>query len=86
MRPTQVVLTALLISGCAGMRGGQLDESYGEPQPRNRVTATAAAHPVDYWRDVKPVLDSLYPNLYIRNPRTEAGLYRLLRLRSNHFY
>ncbi len=40
------------------MRGGQLDESYGEPQPRNRVTATAAAHPVDYWRDVKPVLDS----------------------------
>ena len=58
MRPTQVVLTALLISGCAGMRGGQLDESYGEAQPRNRVTATAAAHPVDYWRDVKPVLDS----------------------------
>jgi hypothetical protein len=58
MRPTHVVLTALLISGCAGMRGVELDESYGEAQPRNRVTADAAAHPVDYWREVKPVLDN----------------------------
>jgi len=40
------------------MRGVQLDESYGEPEPRNRVTTNAAAHPVDYWRDVKPVLDN----------------------------
>ena len=58
MRATQVVLTALLISGCAGMRSGQLDASYGESRPRDRVTADAAAHPVDYWREVKPVLDS----------------------------
>jgi hypothetical protein len=58
MRPTHVVLTALLISGCAGMRGVQLDESYGEAQPRNRVVTDAASRPVDYWRDVKPVLDN----------------------------
>ena len=58
MRSTHVVLAALLISGCAGMRGVELDESYGEPQPRNRLTVDAASQRVDYWRDVKPVLDS----------------------------
>jgi hypothetical protein len=58
MRATHLALTALLISGCAGMRSGQLDASYGEAQPRNRITADAAARPVDYWREVKPVLDN----------------------------
>lgn len=58
MRPTHVLLTAVLIGGCAGMRGVPLDESYGEPHPRNRVTTEAASQDVDYWRDVKPVLDS----------------------------
>jgi hypothetical protein len=58
MQPAHIVLTALLISGCAGMRGVELDESYGEAQPRNRLTVDAASQRVDYWRDVKPVLDS----------------------------
>jgi hypothetical protein len=58
MRSTHVLLTALLIGGCAGMRGVQLDESYGESRPRNRLTTEAASQPVDYWRDVKPVLES----------------------------
>ena len=50
-------MTALLISGCAGMRGTPLDDTYGPSQPRNRLTVEAASLPVDYWRDVKPVLD-----------------------------
>ena len=58
MRPAQVLLTALLIGGCAGMRGVQLDEEYGEARPRHRLTVDAASQRVDYWRDVKPVLDS----------------------------
>jgi len=58
MRPAQVVLTALLSGGCAGMRGVQLDEEYGEARPRHRLTVDAASQRVDYWRDVKPVLDS----------------------------
>ncbi len=58
MRPKYVVLTALLIGGCAGMRGVQLDEAYGEARPRHRLTVDAASQRVDYWRDVKPVLDS----------------------------
>jgi len=58
MRPTHVLLTALLIGGCAGMRGMQLDETYGEARPRNRLTSQASSHDVDYWRDVKPVLES----------------------------
>ncbi len=58
MRPTHVVLTALLVGGCAGMRGVQLDGEYGEARPRYRLTADAASQRMDYWRDVKPVLDS----------------------------
>jgi len=58
MQPKYVVLTALLIGGCAGMRGVQLDEEYGEAGPRHRLTVDAAGQRVDYWRDVKPVLDS----------------------------
>jgi hypothetical protein len=57
MRRGHLILTALLISGCAGMRGTPLDETYGPSQPRNRLTVEAASLPVDYWRDVKPVLD-----------------------------
>lgn len=49
---------ALVVGGCAGIRGAQLDESYGEARPRNRLTSDAASHGVDYWRDVKPVLES----------------------------
>ncbi len=52
-----LILTALLISGCAGMRGTALDDAYGPAEPRNRLTVEAASLPVDYWRDVKPVLD-----------------------------
>ena len=58
MRSPHLLLTVLLIGGCATMRGVQLDESYGEAHPRNRLTKDAASHGVDYWRDVKPVLDS----------------------------
>lgn len=58
MRSPQLLLTVMLIGGCATMRGVQLDESYGEAHPRNRLTKDAASYSVDYWRDVKPVLDS----------------------------
>jgi len=53
-----LLLTALLIGGCAGMRSVPLDDTYGESHARNRITREAASQPVDYWRDVKPVLDS----------------------------
>lgn len=58
MGPKHLLLTALLIGGCAGMRSVPLDDTYGESHPRNRVTLEAASLPLDYWRDVKPVLDS----------------------------
>lgn len=52
-----LMIAALLVGGCAGMRGATLDETYGPAYPRNRSTVQAASLPVDYWRDVKPVLD-----------------------------
>lgn len=58
MRSAHVLWTVVLIAGCAGMRGLQLDEDYGKSHPRNHVTKDAASAGVDYWRDVKPVLDS----------------------------
>ncbi len=58
MRRAHVVLVALVIGGCAGLRSGQLDKEYGEAHPRDRLSAAATTEPVDYWRDVKPVLDS----------------------------
>ena len=58
MRSTHVLLTALLIGGCAAMRGVELDESFGDPHPRDRMSTASAGQRVDYWRQIKPVLDS----------------------------
>ena len=40
MRHAPLILTVLIIGGCAGLRGVQLDERYGEASPRYRVAAT----------------------------------------------
>ena len=58
MRRAHLLLVVVVIGGCAGLRSGQLDKDYGEARPRYRLTAQAVSEPVDYWRDVKPVLDS----------------------------
>jgi hypothetical protein len=58
MRHAHLILTVLIIGGCAGLRGVQLDERYGEARPQYRTTAANSGSEVDYWRDVKPVLES----------------------------
>ena len=58
MRRVHLLLTVLVIGGCAGLTGVQLDQEYGEARPRYRLTSAATSEAVDYWRDVKPVLES----------------------------
>lgn len=41
MGPKHLLLTALLIGGCAGMRSVPLDDIYAESHPRNRLTLEA---------------------------------------------
>ena len=45
-------------AGCAALGGAELAERYGESHPRSRVVAELAPGEVDYWRQVKPVLES----------------------------
>jgi hypothetical protein len=50
----------LLVSGCSILARRQLAERFGPESPRERVVPAALveSHPVRYWRDVKPIIDS----------------------------
>ncbi|RRJ83938.1 fatty acid cis/trans isomerase [Aestuariirhabdus litorea] len=47
----------LVLSGCAGWGALNLQQRYGEPAPRERTQAAVPANQVDYWSEVKPVLE-----------------------------
>jgi fatty acid cis/trans isomerase CTI len=47
-----------MLVGCAALGGAELAERYGESHPRSRVVAELTPGEVDYWRQVKPVLES----------------------------
>ena len=50
-------LIVLTVSGCAIYSGVQLDEQYGKQKPRERIVANLKGGQVDYWNEVKPILD-----------------------------
>jgi hypothetical protein len=47
----------LIVSGCATYGGAKLEQLYGAPAPRDRVVETVKQDEVDYWTDVKPVIE-----------------------------
>ena len=51
------VATILVISGCATYGGAKLEQLYGTPEPRDRIVETVKQGDVDYWTDVKPVVE-----------------------------
>lgn len=51
------IAAILVISGCAAYGGGKLDQLYGAPAPQDRVVKTVNQGAVDYWTDVKPVIE-----------------------------
>jgi len=53
----RVALAAGLV-GCAAWGGARWTERFGEPQPRSRAVASIAPGQVDYWTQVKPVLEN----------------------------
>ncbi|MFW2405995.1 MAG: fatty acid cis/trans isomerase, partial [Gammaproteobacteria bacterium] len=47
----------VLLAGCTAFTANQLEQRYGEPEPRDRVVASVPVGDVDYWTDVKPVVE-----------------------------
>ena len=58
MRGPAVWMLVAAVSGCAVYYGHRLDERYGPPDPARYDRPSAQVAGLDYWRDVKPVLDN----------------------------
>ena len=55
------IVVIIIVSGCATYTGVQLERQYGTPAPRDRVVEAVPPGHVDYWNDVKPVIEQRYP-------------------------
>ncbi|MGI9221968.1 MAG: fatty acid cis/trans isomerase, partial [Woeseiaceae bacterium] len=51
------ITAAIVISGCATFAETKLEQRFGTAAPRDRVVETVAPENVDYWTDVKPVVE-----------------------------
>ncbi|MGH1472510.1 MAG: fatty acid cis/trans isomerase [Cellvibrionaceae bacterium] len=47
-----------ILSGCATFIVSKFDALYGDPKPRERVVESLADGDIDYWTEVKPILDN----------------------------
>lgn len=52
------IVAVLVFSGCATYTGAKLEQRYGAPAPQDRVVEAVSAGDVDYWNDVKPVIEN----------------------------
>ena len=51
------ITAAVVISGCATFAETKLEQRFGPAAPRDRVVETVAQENIDYWNDVKPVVE-----------------------------
>ena len=58
MRSLGTLIPLSVLAGCAVYYGYRLDERYGATDPARYDRPSPAHATLDYWRDVKPVLDS----------------------------
>jgi len=58
MQKLAVSILLLTVAGCAVYYGHRLDERYGAADPSRYERPSPAQIDLDYWRDVKPVLDN----------------------------
>jgi hypothetical protein len=58
MRGPAVWMFVAAVSGCAVYYGHRLDQRYGLPDPARYDRPSEQVAGLDYWRDVKPVLDN----------------------------
>ena len=54
----KIFVVTLLLSGCASFGISKYTQIYGLAKPVNRVVAQTTSDEVDYWRDIKPILDN----------------------------
>ena len=47
----------VLLAGCTAYTTAQFEKRYGAPAPRDRVVDAVPAGEIDYWADVKPVME-----------------------------
>ena len=52
-----LLVTISILAGCAVIGSIEFDRLYGEAQPRERVVASLPSGEVDYWTEVKPILE-----------------------------
>ena len=52
-----LLVTISILAGCAAFGSIEYDRRYGEAQPKERVVASLPSGKVDYWTEVKPILD-----------------------------
>jgi len=58
LKRTLGIIAVLVTGGCASFATMNLIELYGESAPRNRVVEAVGPNQVDYWSEVKPIVDS----------------------------
>ena len=51
------VVAILVFGGCATYSGTKLEQTYGAPVPHDRLVEAVSVEEVDYWSDVKPVIE-----------------------------
>ena len=51
------IVATLVLGGCAAYTASQMEQRYGESEPRDRVVDVVPAENIDYWNEVKPILE-----------------------------
>ena len=54
----QWLVAALILSGCATIGVSQFNKLYGPAEPRDRIVSSLSPDAVDYWTEVKPVVEN----------------------------
>ncbi len=45
------------VGGCAAMGANQMEQRFGNSEPRERVVEELPSQAIDYWSDVKPIIE-----------------------------
>jgi len=53
-----LVIIVFIISGCSVLAVNKFDALYGSPVPQSRVVASLESGEVDFWSEVKPIVDN----------------------------
>ena len=51
------IVSILVLGGCAAYTASKMEQRYGESAPRDRVVEVNLAGKIDYWSEVKPILE-----------------------------